>query len=243
MLNGEELERGNRTYHEAQSHMELLPNYYRWTYGKFEPYLRGDVVELGCGSGIGIAAYLENVDRVYAVDYNADLVARARVRLASSKVVPILADLAGDWQELEGVKADAVVMMDVLEHFQYDRLVLRKAGALVKTRGHLLVKVPAQRALFSSLDSASGHFRRYDEADLVRTVTEAGFEPLVLRHINKLGAMVYRMRGKRGTNFSRTFSPLQLRAINALMPIVSWLDCIALGRGLSLVGVFRKSAT
>ena len=158
----------NRTYHEAQSSMELLPNYYKWTYGKFRRYITGDVVELGCGSGTGIRCYLERAHHVYAVDHNDELLMRISQSFDTSKVTPIKADLMDDWHELKGIEADIVILMDVLEHFRDDEDFLQKAAALLKPGGKIAIKVPAQSALYSSIDEASGHFRRYDPEDLRR---------------------------------------------------------------------------
>jgi 2-polyprenyl-3-methyl-5-hydroxy-6-metoxy-1,4-benzoquinol methylase len=239
-MNVSELEAKNRTYHEAQDHMELLPNYYVWTYGAFRDYLRGTVVELGCGSGIGISTYVDNTTRIYAVDYNEELVRRIQQRFQSSKVVPIQADLIGDWHELSGITADAVIMMDVLEHFAEDKTILEKAWSLLRPDGHLLVKVPAQRALFSSLDQASGHFRRYDEKDLRALAAAVGYETVRIRHINPVGALAYRLKSGKTTNFSRTFSMPQLRFINTVLPVLRLFDNVPLLPGLSLAAVFRR---
>jgi SAM-dependent methyltransferase len=237
-----ELEARNRTYHMAQDHMELLPNYYEWTYMKFARYLRGQIVELGCGSGIGIPTYLNSATRVYAVDYNEELVERIKRRFPSHKVVPIRADLTGDWRELDGVVADAVVMMDVLEHFADDTTIVNKARKLLRPNAHLLVKVPAQTELFSSLDRASGHFRRYDEEDLRTLATAAGYETVQLRKINPIGALAYRLKRGKNMNFSRTFTTGQLRVINWILPLLAPFDNVPFLGGLSLVGVFRRLA-
>lgn len=237
-----ELESQNRTYHRAQDHMELLPNYYRWTYRGFLGYLRGDVVELGCGAGMGIATYVDRVSKVYAVDYNDELMRRVAQRFPSDKVVPLREDLTGSWDQLDGVEADAVIMMDVLEHFADDRSVVEKAWTLLKPEGHLLVKVPARSAMFSNMDRASGHFRRYDAETLQALMKTEGFESVRLREINPIGAVVYRFRSNARTNFSRTFSAEQLRVINALLPLLRWFDGLPIG-GLSVTGVFRKPAT
>jgi SAM-dependent methyltransferase len=219
--------------------MELLPNYYEWIYGKFRRYLRGDVMELGCGSGIGISTYLDQADRVYAVDYNEELVRRVGERFPSPKVIPVQADLLGDWK-FAPAEVDAVTMMDVLEHFADDRAVAAKARDLLKPNGHLLVKVPAQTALFSSLDSASGHFRRYDPDGLRNLLESVGLETVSLRKMNPVGAVAYRMKNGKTTNFSRTFTHGQLRLINLSLPVLSWFDHLPWLDGLSLAGVFRK---
>jgi SAM-dependent methyltransferase len=235
-----QLESRNRTYHEAQSHMELLPNYYRWTYRKFRTYLHGEIVELGCGAATGITTYLESATRVFAVDYNPKLLEQVRERYPAEKVTTIAADLIGDWKELESIHADSIIMMDVLEHFADDRRIIEKARSLLKPFGHLLIKVPAQRALFSAMDEASGHFRRYDEHDLVALLETGGFRAIGIRHINPIGALAYRVKMRRSTNFSRTFSKAQLRLINAVLPLLSLMDSIPGLLGLSLAGIFQR---
>jgi 2-polyprenyl-3-methyl-5-hydroxy-6-metoxy-1,4-benzoquinol methylase len=177
---------------------------------------------------------------VFAVDYNEELVHQIQRRFGSKNVVAIQADLIGDWSELGGIAADAVIMMDVLEHFADDRMIIEKARGLLKPRGHLLIKVPAQRAMFSTMDEASGHFRRYDEADLRTLLQAAGFHTIEIRHINPIGALAYRMKKQNSTNFSRTFTKGQLRMINGVLPLLSLLDGLPMLPGLSLAGVFQK---
>ena len=121
-----------------------------------------------------------------------------------------------------------------------EKAVAEKARKLLKPNGHLLVKVPAQSALFSSLDRASGHFRRYDEKQLQTLMEAAGYETVSLKKINPIGALVYRLKSGKNTNFSRTFSTRQLHLINALLPLLRYFDGLPLLGGLSLAGVFRK---
>ena len=154
----DDLEQCNRTYHAAQDQMELLPNYYEWTYRKFRRYLKGQVVELGCGSGIGISTYLDRVTKVYAVDFNDELVRRVNQRFQSAKVVPIQADLLGEWTQLSTIKADAVIMMDVLEHFADDTAVVEKTLEPAETE-------------WPSPGQSAGSERPFFRAWIVRPVT------------------------------------------------------------------------
>lgn len=231
----------NRTYHEAQSSMEYLPNYYSWMYGKFSQSISGDIVELGCGSGMGIATYIENVSTVYAIDHNDELLQRVSKRFTSEKVKTITADLIGDWHELAEIKADAVIMMDVLEHFQDDVTFLKKAELLLKPSGHLVIKVPAQRSLYSEMDRASGHYRRYNAADLKKLAVDAGLSLVFIKQVNPIGALVYRLKNKRNTNLSKTFSPIQLRVINTILPLIKIGDLVPFLPGLSLIAVMVKA--
>ena len=229
----------NRTYHEAQSHMELLPNYYKWTYSFFRPYLRGTIIELGCGAGLGIRTYLDQVDDVYAIDYNPELLRRVGENLPTSRVRPLSVDLLGGWDGLQEVKADAVIMMDVLEHFADDRLVLSKAKERLKPEGNICLKVPAQSKMFSSIDQASGHFRRYDKQDLVDLAKQNNLKIAKLQYINQIGGLAYRLKRQRNTNFSKTFSPTTLKVINTLLPALALADRVNFFPGLSLIAVLR----
>jgi SAM-dependent methyltransferase len=235
-----DLAAANRTYHVAQSHMELLPSYYAWTYGIFRPWLKGVVVELGCGAGLGLPSYVDGAERVYAVDHDEALL--ARVRAASPpKVVAMNADLMAEhWSEFDGITADAVLMMDVLEHFADDAAFLAGAAKLLRPGGHLLIKVPAQSARYSPMDEASGHYRRYDPADLQSLADKAGLEMVRLDQINRLGGLAYGMKNQTKSNFSKSFSTWQLKLINLGLPVIRLFDRLPLGDGLSLAAVMRK---
>lgn len=233
------LEAGNRTYHEAQDRMALLPNYYAWSYGAFRRYLRGDVMEIGCGAGLGIRTYAAAVDHIYAVDFNQALLDRIAATYPARKVTPIQADLLADWRELDGITVQTVIMMDVLEHFADDAELLRQVTRHVAPGGHLCVKVPAQRGLYSAMDRASGHYRRYDRDELVKLGAASGLRLRHLRWMNPVGALAYRRKNRQSSNFSRSFSPLQLRLINLALPGLRMLDAVQFVPGLSLVAVFQ----
>ncbi len=57
---------------------------------------------------------------------------------------------------------DLVLMLDVLEHIEFDEAFLEETVLpLLAETGTLVVSVPAHQALFSAHDVALGHFRRY----------------------------------------------------------------------------------
>jgi SAM-dependent methyltransferase len=230
----------NLQYGAAQDRMALLPNYYAWIAARFRAHVHGTVLELGCGAGHVLEHYLERAERVIGVDVNAELLRRLEQRHPGGRVRGIQADLRGDWHELEGLSADVVIALDVLEHFQDDAAFVARARAHVKPRGRLVLKVPAQSKLFGPMDLASGHFRRYDAEDLARLLAGAGFRTLALRPMNPLGAWSYRFKREQKTNFSKSLSPAKLRAANALMPLFATLDLVPGLNGLSLVGVFER---
>lgn len=240
MIERQELEKQNRTYHEAQDHMRFLPNYYAWMYGKVAPYVRGEVVEIGCGAGLGIPFYLDKAAHVTAVDYNQALTDQVAQRFPADAVAVRTVDLIADWCAISDIKADTIIMMDVLEHFEDDALFLRNASGIMNSGGKILIKVPAQSALYGEADRASGHYRRYDRDRLQLLADQVGLTVEVLKRVNPLGAIGYRRKRHNKSNFSKTFTPGQLKVINALIPVLRLFDHVPLGEGLSKIAVLRK---
>jgi len=235
------LDRSNLVYHEAQDRMALLPNYYGWIAARFADHLpRGTILELGCGAGFVLRHYVDAVERVVAVDVNDALLERLGREYPRAKVEPRNVDLRGDWHEIADVQADAVIALDVLEHFQDDAAFVRNVKARLKAGGRAIVKVPAQSELYGPMDQASGHYRRYDDAPLRELFEREGFTTLSVRPMNPAGAWGYKKKRVENTNYSKSISPGKLKVINALMPALAMLDHVPGLKGLSLVGVFER---
>lgn len=234
------MENENRTYHEAQSQMEYLPNYYRWTYRHIRHAISGRVIELGCGAGIGIRYYEDIAEEIIAVDYNPKLLERVADTYQAEKVKTKVMDLTDDWSHIKGMGADAMILMDVLEHFADDVRFMTNARDCLAKNGKLAVKVPAQAKLYCAIDEASGHYRRYDRADIEGLAAKVGLKLLSLRSINPLGAFAYKRKRKSQSNFSKTFSVPQLKVINALIPPITLLDHVPFFAGQSYVAIMEK---
>lgn len=235
------VDRSNLVYHEAQDRMALLPNYYAWICSHFRDHLSGTVLELGCGAGFVVQNYIDRVDRVIGVDINAELLQRLERAYPPGKMKTFQVDLRGDWHEIDGVQADVVVALDVVEHFDDDAAFVAKLVRHVKPGGRVVLKVPAQSQLYNEMDRASGHYRRYDELALKRLMESQGFKTLSLRHMNPAGAWGYRFKKQKQTNFSKTFSPGKLKVVNAVIPLLALLDHVPGLKGLSLVAVFERA--
>lgn len=234
-------EASNRSYHEAQDRMAMLPNYYRWIARQFRAYAKGTVVELGVGAGFVMQHYLSRVDHVIGVDFNPVLLERLKERFPERAVSVCELDLRSEWDDLGSGVAETVVALDVLEHFEDDRDFMRKLHGVLRPGGVALIKVPAQPQLFSEMDKASGHFRRYAPDTLRKLMEESGFRTERLKYMNVVGALAYRRKRNRATNFSRSVSHWQLKFADTAMPLISACDVLPL-KGLSIVGVFSKVA-
>jgi SAM-dependent methyltransferase len=73
-------------------------------------------------------------------------------------------------------------MFDVLEHIENDRLAVKNVHHMLKKGGKFIVTVPAHRFLWSTIDTVSGHKRRYGVKELKKMFINNGFEILEARH-------------------------------------------------------------
>src|SRR5262245_52771102 len=71
---------------------------------------------------------------------------------------------------------DLVLMMDVLEHVDDDRGLVRHYAAKVPSGAHFLATVPAFRFLWSGHDVFLEHKRRYTLAEIEATMRDAGLQ-------------------------------------------------------------------
>ena len=76
-------------------------------------------------------------------------------------------------------RADLILLMDVLEHVESPvEFLARLARERLSPGGRVVITVPAFQQLFTDHDRALKHFRRYDRAQLVREVQDAGLAVL-----------------------------------------------------------------
>jgi SAM-dependent methyltransferase len=71
---------------------------------------------------------------------------------------------------------DAAGLFDVLEHIADDTEFLRRVRAALRPRGRVYLTVPAREFLWSTEDTAAGHYRRYSPKSLVAPLERAGFD-------------------------------------------------------------------
>jgi SAM-dependent methyltransferase len=77
-------------------------------------------------------------------------------------------------RDIGATDCDLVLMMDVLEHVDDDRGLLRHYAAKVPSGAHFLVTVPAFRFLWSGHDVFLEHKRRYRLPEIEAAMREAG---------------------------------------------------------------------
>ncbi|MBI4346356.1 MAG: class I SAM-dependent methyltransferase [Elusimicrobia bacterium] len=138
------------------------------------------ILDIGCGTGFVLRA----LERAGAVVTGTDMylagLREARRRTEGLLVCARGAPSAGAF----GI----VLLADVIEHVEDDRELLRAARGVLAPGGHVVVTVPAHDLLWSDVDVASGHKRRYSQGSLARCLADSGLRPVLLRYFSHASA-------------------------------------------------------
>jgi SAM-dependent methyltransferase len=134
--------------------------------------------DVGCGEGY-LAERLARAGLTgWGIDPSADAVALAQERFERMNL-----DGVRFWQsdlfdpKLPRAEADAVLLLEVLEHLEDDTGALERLRDLVKDEGYLVLSVPAHQKLWDHSDEAVGHVRRYERKELLGKLETAGWAP------------------------------------------------------------------
>ncbi len=136
------------------------------------------VLEIGAGGGaLGVRLArrydyvgLEPDDRSFAL-------AEQRFRRAGVGSV-----VHGDLSALpSGSLFDLVCAFEVIEHLEDDVAALASWLPVLRSRGWLLLSVPAFARKFGPWDVKAGHYRRYERGQLAETLGRAGFDPVTIQ--------------------------------------------------------------
>ena len=218
--------------------LEGSSRFNRWVISKFSRQLGPSILEVGCGTGNFTILLAESGQRVSAVDVDAGYVEQARKRFASTPNVQVYcADAStAEWTET----FDSVVLLDVLEHIEADTDLLNRLRRTLKPGGRLILKVPAGSWLYSPMDRAIGHYRRYDRRSLGVAMRIAGLTPVSMSYFNLPGTLGWWLNGR---VLKRTVPPSeQIKLFEYLVPLFRACESLVPPPfGLSLIAICKRA--
>jgi glycosyltransferase involved in cell wall biosynthesis len=222
--------------------MATLSPYNKWLHERFESYLGKRILEVGSGVGNQTRYFVDERELVVASDiephYLRELLGRfgdrSNVRIASY-TFPLN---ERDRDELVRDRIDTIVCMNVLEHIEDDRSTLRDFAAVLPSGGHLVLLVPAMKALYGTLDENLHHFRRYSQDELQKSVTESGFAIDTIRFLNRPAVPGWWLSSR--VLKRRVMPKSQLAAFKWIMPLLKLEEGGNPGFGLSLLVLARR---
>lgn len=183
------------------------------------------------GAGIGTFAQPFSAAGLDIMGVEPDNAQRQRLL---EKGIPCVADIS----EVEDGWADAIYTVNVLEHIEDDRVILRTLHSKLKPGGKLFIYVPAFQLLYSAMDKKVGHCRRYGRAELTNKVKEAGFRIIDSRYVDSLGflaSLVYKWQGNDSGDINRGALKAYDRFVFPLSRVIDVFASSFAGKNLSLV--------
>ena len=81
---------------------------------------------------------------------------------------------------------DAITMLDVIEHVDDDRDLVRTGYDILPPGGYLISTVPAYQWLWSKHDITHMHYRRYTKGKFNDLITQSGFEIVFSSYFNSI---------------------------------------------------------
>jgi SAM-dependent methyltransferase len=164
----------------------VLPNYNRSIAVMACRHGAGARDVLDFGAGIGTLS--EAVRELGLTPLCLEPDARQRVELERRgfRTIEALSDVAD-------ASLDFIYSSNVLEHIEDDVAVLIELRRKLRPGGRLFLYVPAFQSLYSEMDRAVGHHRRYERSSLRRKLGDAGFVVEDLYYADVLGYFVTRL--------------------------------------------------
>jgi 2-polyprenyl-3-methyl-5-hydroxy-6-metoxy-1,4-benzoquinol methylase len=210
-----------------------------------------DCVDIGSGDRYFAKKLLTFVSgKIYAVD-TGYMQTEVIDSIYCMKDISELPDVTGD-----NGRGGCIIMMDVLEHIEYDVAFLDTVIKKLPDNGTLLVTVPAFQFLFSAHDTFLKHYRRYNRKQLLYVLKQANViverchyfytSLLLARLISRLAesAEIKKRHGGIGNwRFSKTHLITQIicNVLNIDFAICSFFARFHIYiPGLSLVAVCKK---
>jgi SAM-dependent methyltransferase len=228
--------------------LELLSgveSYNEWTFEIIEPFIGNVIFEAGCGKGTFTSRFLKK-GKVVACDISVDYLKEVEETYKDNPnlintVKWNLHDTSG-LQKLSKINFDTIVCLDVLEHIKEDSNVLINFNRLLSVGGILILKVPAVKAIYGTLDEHLGHYLRYSKKEIRTKVLQHGFEVLKLRYLNIIGIFGWYLNG---VILKKSIIPItHLRMYERLVPFLKFIEGIIpppLGQSLFLICRKRTS--
>jgi len=138
------------------------------------------ILDIGCGDTYVAETLLEDFPNstFYCIDiaFTPELMAHYSEKYKNTNI-HVYTDMNDAVADIEK-EISFILLLDVVEHIEEDVSFLKQVHQLnhVTENTNLFITVPAFQSLFTNHDTLLGHYRRYTNVNLKRTLKSAGFK-------------------------------------------------------------------
>ena len=125
---------------------------------KIRKFLKDDILEVGAGCGSFTRGYMKNFKSITLTDTDDNSFNLLKKNFINEKKINVIKSNIEDIDK----KFNTLLYFNVLEHVKEDKLEIKNALKKLNYGGYLIILVPAHQKIYSKLDKAVGHYRRYD---------------------------------------------------------------------------------
>lgn len=221
--------------------MERARRFNLWMGDALRPHIGDKVLEIGAGIGTLTSQFIPR-EKYVASDVNPHYLRYLNSYAIGKPYLKIRrVDVTCD-EHFEGLEGqfDTVVIVNVLEHVADEHKALKHLYDALEPGGRVVVLVPQHEWLYGTLDEALDHRERYTEAHLRESLQGAGFEIGEIFDFNRFSVPGWWLNGR--VLKKKTFSRVQLKVLDTLMPAFKRIDRALPWKGQSVIGVGVKPA-
>ena len=149
-------------------------------------YLKGNILEVGAGCGSFTKHYLnKEINSITLTELDSTNISNLNSKFKTHPNIKIEKKKIDEINE----QFDVIIYLHVLEHIKDDVNEIKEATKRLNKNGFLIFMVPAHQKIYSNLDKAVGHFRRY-EIDFFKKNFES-LEQIDIKFLDTLGFFLY----------------------------------------------------
>ena len=219
------------------------PQYISWITSILRPHLKDTVLEVGAGIGNITGRLMGKRAHYIATERDSLYLHALRNRFLRTPNVSVMAldpEMPHVFDELRE-SVESVLCINVLEYAADPLATLKSLRTTLQPDGAIIVLVPQSTSLYGSIDRTIGHKRRFNRADLLGILKQAGFEAQEVHQLNKIGRPFWWLFGTvlRREQISR----IALKLFDKTVWFWRRTEFLLPWSGLSLIVVARRPVT
>ena len=200
-------------------------------------FISGNIIEIGAGCGSFTRNYYNpKIKSIVLTEMDLKNINELKIKFDHDSNIQIL---NSSIEKIER-KFDTVLYFHVLEHIKDDINEIKNAVKKLNTGGHIIMMVPAHQKVYSNLDKAVGHFRRYEKDFFKKNLL--GLELVNFKYLDAMGYLLYYLNR---IFFKKETFPSKLKIFlwdKIFTPITVIIDFITNYRlGKCIIAIYRKN--